>query len=110
MISIGNSRGIRLPATTLQRYHIDKVVMMECSADAIILRPVGPSVEKLSWAETACEMAKHSEDWSAWDAVASDGLSSIPWEKKPLIAAEQAASYRTTPKSKPPSRRRKGTL
>ena len=84
MISIGNSRGIRLPATTLQRYHIGKVVMMECGADAIILRPVGPAVEKLSWADTACEMAKGGEDWSEWDAVAGDGLKSIPWDKKPL--------------------------
>lgn len=104
VISIGNSRGVRLPATTLRRYHIGKAVLMECAADAIILRPVGPSVEKLSWINTACEMAKDNEDWSEWDAVAGDGLKSIPWDKKPLVAAEQSAGYRIPRDARPTSR------
>ena len=66
---------------------------MECGAEAIVLRPVGPSVEKLSWAETACQMAKDSAEWGAWDAVAADGLESVPWGKKALAVAEDPARY-----------------
>jgi hypothetical protein len=35
--------------------------------------------ENLSWARTACEMAASREDWSAWDAAATDGLDELPW-------------------------------
>ena len=106
VVAIGNSRGVRLPATLLRRYHIGKAVLMECGADAIVLRPVGPSVEKLSWAETACEMARDGEDWSAWDAVAADGLDSVPWGKKTLAVAEEAAGYGTAQPTKPRGRSR----
>ena len=36
--------------------------------------------EKRSWADTAKAMTAAAEDWSDWDAVASDGLDDIPWE------------------------------
>ena len=36
---IGNSRGIRLPADTLERYHIGDSVIMEERADGILLQP-----------------------------------------------------------------------
>jgi hypothetical protein len=34
---------------------------------------------KLSWDDTAREMAASLEDWSAWDATTSDGLDYLPW-------------------------------
>ena len=75
---IGNSRGIRIPAETLRRYGIGDSVVMEERADGIFLRPVG-GVEKLSWEETAREMAAANEDWSEWDALSADGLDDLPW-------------------------------
>jgi antitoxin component of MazEF toxin-antitoxin module len=77
---IGNSRGVRLPAATLERYHIGETVVMEERSDGILLRPRGSSSAKLSWGDTACEMAAHAEDWDAWDATVADGLEGIPWE------------------------------
>jgi hypothetical protein len=53
---------------------------MEERSEGILLRPIEPAVEKLSWAETAREMAAHREDWSAWDTTAVDGLEGVPWE------------------------------
>jgi hypothetical protein len=47
-----------------------------------LLRPTGPAVEKLSWEETAREMAASREDWSAWDATAADGLDDLPWQDR----------------------------
>lgn len=77
---IGNSRGVRLPASSLKRYGVGSVLVMEERAEGILLRPTGPAVEKLSWEDTVREMAAANEDWSEWDVLDADGLDSIPWE------------------------------
>lgn len=77
---IGNSRGVRLPAATLARYGIGEHLVMEERSDGILLRPADASVAKLSWDETAREMAASDEDWSALDATLGDGLDAVPWE------------------------------
>jgi antitoxin component of MazEF toxin-antitoxin module len=76
---IGNSRGVRLPAATLERYGIGTSVMMEERSDGILLRPHGAANPKLSWEDTAREMAASAEDWAAWDATSADGLDDTPW-------------------------------
>jgi hypothetical protein len=45
-----------------------------------ITRPEVARIEKLSWKETAREMAASREDWSAWDTAAADGLDDLPWQ------------------------------
>jgi len=77
---IGNSRGVRLPAASLRRYRIGETVLLEERSEALLLRPAGPVVEKLSWEDTAREMAASREDWSAWDTAAADGLDDVPWQ------------------------------
>jgi mRNA interferase MazF len=76
---IGNSRGVRLPASSLKRYSVGSVMIMEERAEGILLRPAGPIVEKLTWEDTAREMAASGEDWSEWDEADLDGLDSVPW-------------------------------
>ena len=95
---IGNSRGVRLPAASLRRYRIGATVLMEERSEGILLRPTGPVVEKLSWEETAREMAASREDWSAWDAAAADGLGDLPWrpDRKGRVA-EPRTRYRARP-------------
>jgi antitoxin component of MazEF toxin-antitoxin module len=100
---IGNSRGVRLPAASLRRYRIGEVVLMEERSDGILLRPTGPAVEKLSWEDTAREMAARAEDWSEWDAAAGDGLKDLPWEPEADRVAERPPTYR--PKRSPTRRR-----
>ncbi len=99
---IGNSRGVRLPATSLRRYHFKKTVIMEERQDGILLRSAGPTVDKLSWADAACEMAASNETWSELDNVSGDGLEDVPWvyDKKSKIA-EKPSQYK--------SNRRKGS-
>jgi antitoxin component of MazEF toxin-antitoxin module len=77
---IGNSRGVRIPATTLERYRIGSEVIMEERSDGILLRPSIDATSKLSWEDTAREMAAFAEDWAAWDAAATDGMDEISWE------------------------------
>ena len=86
---IGNSRGVRLPAKTLDRYGIGESVIMEERSDGILLRPSHVTNAKLSWEDTAREMASSSEDWSEWDATDADGLDTIPWKQ----VAERSTAY-----------------
>ncbi len=80
---IGNSRGVRIPAPTLKRYGIGLTLLMEERSDGILLRPRHSAGSKLSWQETASEMAAAAEDWGEWDTTSSDGLKDISWEKEP---------------------------
>jgi antitoxin component of MazEF toxin-antitoxin module len=90
---IGNSRGVRLPAATLERYGIGESVVMEERSDGILLRPVGKGSAKLSWGETAQEMAAAEEDWSDFDQTSADGLDGVPWQAPPRRVAEPKATY-----------------
>lgn len=101
---IGNSRGVRLPAASLRRYRIGDTIVMEERSDGILLRPAGPAVEKLSWEDTAREMAESCEDWSPWDSVTADGLAELPWQiGRAGRVAEPRARFRA--KSRPGKRR-----
>jgi antitoxin component of MazEF toxin-antitoxin module len=77
---IGNSRGIRLPAQMLRKYHITDTVIAEEKVHEIVLRSAPAKPQKLSWEETAKEMAASGEDWSGWDCTLADGLDQIPWD------------------------------
>src|SRR5512139_3269925 len=77
---IGNSRGVRLPASSLKRYSVGSALIMEERAEGILLRSPGQAVEKLSWEDTALEMAAECEDWREWAGMDGDGRQSLPWE------------------------------
>ena len=64
---IGNSRGIRLPAELIRKHHLDHGVLLEEREGVIVLRPK-KAPKKLSWEETARQMAESGEDWSDWQA------------------------------------------
>lgn len=77
---IGNSRGVRLPATTLARYRIGDSVVMEERTEGILLRPRRSASPKLSWEDTALAMSAEPENWSEWDTSLADGLDQLIWE------------------------------
>jgi antitoxin MazE len=74
LIRIGNARGVRIPAATLERYNVGERVIMEERSDGMLLRPIDDAITKLSWRHTAKEMAAAGEDWSDWDTTTGDGL------------------------------------
>ena len=74
---IGNSRGVRLPAGLLRKYHITDTIVAEEKTDEIVLRPGRASRPKLSWEETAKAIAAAKEDWSEWESTAADGLNGL---------------------------------
>lgn len=94
LAKIGNSRGVRLPASSLKRYAFGSAMIMEERTEGILLRPADGSAEKLSWEDTAREMTVSRENWSEWHVVDADGLDAVPWEpSKKAKVAEKRSSY-----------------
>jgi antitoxin MazE len=73
LVPIGNSRGVRLPKATLQKYGITGTLVAEERVDGLLLRGQRKD-SRLSWADTFREMAREREDWSDLDATLADGL------------------------------------
>ena len=73
LITIGNSKGVRLPKKLIDRYHLgEKLTLVEVQ-DGILIKADSPP-EKYSWEQTYKEMAREKEDWSDLDTLASDGI------------------------------------
>lgn len=72
LIAVGNSKGIRLPKTLLQKYGwSDSLVLEEREAGVFLY---GREKNKLSWKDTYRAMAADNEDWSDLDTTVADGL------------------------------------
>ena len=72
LIPIGNSKGLRIPKTILQKYGISDQLWLEETEGGILLRQDGD--DKLSWEQTFREMAEEREDFSDLDIALADGL------------------------------------
>ena len=72
LIDIGNSKGIRIPKSLLQKFGWSDSLVLEETETGIFLH--GGEKNKLSWAETYRAMAAEPEDWSDLDATLADGI------------------------------------
>ena len=77
VVPIGNSRGVRLPKTVLDKYAIRDAVVVEQREEGLLLR--SKRDRRLSWEETFKDMAHEREDWSDLDGTLNDGLDKEPW-------------------------------
>ncbi|MBA3008144.1 MAG: AbrB/MazE/SpoVT family DNA-binding domain-containing protein [Proteobacteria bacterium] len=72
IVHIGNSLGVRLPKVLLQKYGFTHSLVLEETAQGLLLRK--KQDDKLSWADTYKAMANEGEDWSEYDPTLLDGL------------------------------------
>ena len=72
VVQIGNSRGVRLPKAVMERYQIKDALVLEAREEGLLLR--GKKDRRMTWEETARDMAREKEDWSDFDATVADGL------------------------------------
>jgi antitoxin MazE len=70
IIKIGNSKGLRLSKTVLEKYDIQDKVELILEEDQIILRPV--ELPRKGWDEKFKEMAKREDDELLIDDVFID--------------------------------------
>ena len=73
LITIGNSKGIRLPKKLIEKYHLHDSLNLEEKKDGILIKADLPE-NKLTWEETYREMAAAKEDWTDLDLLADDGI------------------------------------
>ena len=75
IIRIGNSQGIRLPKPLLQKYGLDKELILEEIEEGILLRK--PEGRRLSWEDTYREIAADRGERAEWvelDTALLDGI------------------------------------
>jgi len=72
LVPIGNSRGVRIPKSLLDKYALTHTLILEETERGILLR--GKQEEKLSWEDTFRAMAEAKEDWTDFDVALTDGL------------------------------------
>ena len=76
LVSIGNSKGVRLPAKIIRRYHFEGEMQMIEIPEGILLKAVAP--QKLSFAEAVTEMAREQDgmkEFLLWEEnCVQDGL------------------------------------
>ena len=60
VVSIGNSKGIRIPKTILDKYQISNSVEMEMREDELVLRPIRKPRE--GWEESFKQMHENGDD------------------------------------------------
>jgi len=72
LVSVGNSKGIRLPKALLQKYGWSDSLVLEEAEDGVLL--YSKEKNSLSWKETYRAMAAEREDWSDFDVTVADGL------------------------------------
>ncbi len=78
LVSIGNSKGVRLPKLILQKYGFSDTLILEETEQGILLRQQDST--KLSWKETYQEMSQEKEDWSEFENTLLDGLDDVATE------------------------------
>lgn len=67
--STKNHSSIRLPGNIARELGLDGPLTVERTSEGVLLRST-----KLSWEETARQMAESEEDWSVFDVTVADGL------------------------------------
>ncbi|MBI6121057.1 AbrB/MazE/SpoVT family DNA-binding domain-containing protein [Salegentibacter maritimus] len=70
IIKIGNSRGLRLNKTILEKYHIKDKVELILEKEQIIIRPI--ESPRKNWEEKFKEMVNNNDDEPLMNAVFED--------------------------------------
>ncbi len=78
LVPIGNSTGIRIPKTLLQKYGLRDHLLLEETDRGLLLRQNQES--RLSWKETYRAMAAEKEDWDDFTPALLDGLEDEDFE------------------------------
>jgi len=72
LVPIGNSKGVRIPKSLLQKYGLNNSLLLEETDRGLLLLKKEDS--KLSWENTYKTMANEKEHWDDFDETLLDGI------------------------------------
>ncbi len=78
LVPIGNSKGVRIPKSLLQKYGLNNSLLLEETERGLLL--LKKENNKLSWEDTYKAMANEKEGWSNFDITLLDGLEDEDFE------------------------------
>ena len=78
LVPIGNSKGIRIPKTLLQKYGLKNSLLIEETDKGLLI--YNKEESKLSWEGTYKTMASEKENWDDFDTTLLDGLEDEDFE------------------------------
>jgi len=78
LVPIGNSKGVRIPKTLIQKYGLNNFLLLEETDRGLLLRKKDD--KKLSWEDTYKAMANEKEYWDDFDTTLLDGLEDEDFE------------------------------
>ncbi|AFM12666.1 AbrB/MazE/SpoVT family DNA-binding domain-containing protein [Turneriella parva] len=61
IVKVGNSKGLRIPKSILEQYHIEDEVDVTSTKDGLLLKPI-KSKARAGWAKKFKEMATNRDD------------------------------------------------
>jgi len=64
LITIGNSKGVRIPKALLLKYGLKEEIIMEEREEGLLIH--AKNADRMSWQETYKATADEQEDWSDW--------------------------------------------
>ena len=78
LVPIGNSKGVRIPKSLLQKYGFNQFLLLEETEKGLLLRKKNDKT--LSWEDTYMAMADEKENWNDFDITLLDGLDDEEFE------------------------------
>ncbi len=78
LVPIGNSKGVRIPKSLLQKYGLNNSLLLEETDRGLLLLKKEDS--KLSWEDTYKAMANEKEHWDDFDTTLPDDLEDEDFE------------------------------
>ena len=61
VVKVGNSKGLRIPKSILEQYHIEEEVDLSSTKDGLLIKPV-KSKARAGWSKKFKEMASKRDD------------------------------------------------
>jgi len=78
LVPIGNSKGIRIPKTLIEKHSLNDSLLLEETESGLLIR--NKEDGKLSWQDTYKAMANEKEDWNDFGTTLLDGLEDDDFE------------------------------
>lgn len=79
IVSIGNSKGIRIPKIILEQCHIKQRVNIETKGESIIIRPLRSEARK-NWGQSFQKMHENKDDQLLIDDAIDLGMERWEWK------------------------------